>query len=139
MGGAWTLPNTYMAPYDCLVFERPPGADIELEFTWGATAAHLLDCQLTIHGCGPSGVPTAVGGPEMREHWHTGPSDNSYARVTSYTLAGTQAQGAYSVGLGAYTRAFNPAGDGGGPATNWLTDYPYIYATTGAAFAVINA
>ncbi len=137
--GPWLPENTYTVPYDCLVFERPTHTDIEIEFTWGVSATHLRDLKLGVAGCGVSGQPTLLGGLDLREHWHTGPGDNSYARTTLCSLPGTQAQGAYSVSLSAYSRAFNPAGDGGGLATDWLADYPYIWVNNGVAFAVVDA
>jgi len=56
-----------------------------------------------------------------------------------YDLPGTLPQGSYGFDLLAYSRAFNPAGDGGGPATNWLADYPYIWTHPEVDFAVIDA
>ena len=41
--------------------------------------------------------------------------DNFVTKTALYDLPGSLPQGSYSFSIDAYSRAFNPAGDGGGP------------------------
>jgi hypothetical protein len=137
-GGAWLPQNTFTWPFVCIVIERPTGADIEIEVTWGASAAHLRDVQISAGGCG-DGDPQLLGVLSTREHWHQSFGDNSVSRTTLYGLPGSADQGSYSFSIDAWSRAFNPAGDGGGPATNWLANYSYVHANPSVAVAVIDS
>ncbi len=136
-GGAWLAQNTFTWPFVCIVIERPAGADIEIEVTWGATAAHLRDVQITASGCG-AGTPGLLSPVSTSQHWHENFADNSVSNVTLYMLPGSAAQGSYGLSIDAWSRAFNPAGDGGGPATNWLANYSYIEAHPSVSVAVID-
>ncbi len=136
-GGAWLAQNTFTWPFVCIVIERPTGADIEIEVTWGATAAHLRDVQITASGCG-AGTPGLLSPVSTSQHWHENFADNSVSNVTLYMLPGSAAQGSYGLSIDAWSRAFNPAGDGGGPATNWLANYSYIEASPSVSVAVID-
>jgi hypothetical protein len=137
--GASTFPpqNVFNWPFVCIVVRRPAGADIELELDWSAGAVHFRSASLSATGCG-GGNPTPVGAQSTREHWHENAGDNSFNRTAQYTLPGTLPQGSYSFSIDAYTRAFNAAGDGGGPATNWFADYGYIRVNPGFSISVIN-
>jgi hypothetical protein len=53
-------------------------------------------------------------------------------------LPGSYPQGAYGLHIDAHTRAFNPAGDGGGPGVNWLADYAYSHSHPSISIAVID-
>jgi hypothetical protein len=122
----------------CIVIRRPTGADIEIELTWGTTATHLRDANTSAGGCG-AGDPALVGALSTQQHWHTNFFDNTVSRTTLYSLPGSAEQGAYSFSVDSWSRAFNPAGDGGGPATNWLANYSYIHSNPGFAVAVIDS
>ena len=137
-GGAWLPQNTFTLPFSCIVIERPTGADIEIEVTWGASAEHLRDARIYTSGCG-DGDPVLVSAVSTREHWHENFGDNAVARTTRFSVAGDADQGAYSFSVDAWSRAFNPAGDGGGPATNWLANYSYIHSHPSVALAIIDA
>ena len=64
--------------------------------------------------------------------------DNSVSKTALYDLPGSLPQGSYSFSIDAWSRAFNPAGDGGGPGTNWLADYSYIHANPSIGISVID-
>lgn len=136
-GGAWLPQNTYTWPFVCIVIRRPAGADIQIEVTWAASAVHFRDAQLSAGGCG-GGNPSLIGTAATREHWHENVMDNSVTRTTRWGLGGGLPQGSYSFTITAYSRAFNPAGDGGGPGTNWLTNYAYLWAQPSVAVSVID-
>ncbi len=136
-GGAWLPQNTFTWPFVCIVIERPTGADIEIEVTWGATATHLRDVSISASGCG-AGTPGLLSAVSTSQHWHENFGDNSVSNITLYTLPGSAAQGSYGFSIDAWSRAFNPAGDGGGPATNWLANYSYIEANPSVDVAVID-
>lgn len=137
-GGAWLPQNTYTWPFVCIVVERPTGDDIEIEVTWSASAVHFRDAQLSASGCG-AGSPTLSTALWTREHWHQNFLDNNVTRTTLYDLPGTLPQGSYGFSILAYTRAFNPAGDGDGPGTNWLANYAYSWVNPSVGIAVIDS
>ena len=56
-----------------------------------------------------------------------------------FSIPNVLAEGSYTFGIDAHTRAFNPAGDGGGPGVDWLTNYAYSHAHPSVAVSVINA
>lgn len=92
------------------------------------------DARLWAGGCGGGNPipldapppPGQAGAPSDFDHWHTGPLDNSVVRTATFRIPTAFPEGSYSVGIDAHSRGFNPAGDGGGPAINWLTDYAYL-------------
>ena len=142
--GSYLPENTYTWPFVCLVVERPTGADIEIEVSWSASAVHFRSAQLSASGCG-AGNPTLTGPTppppleESREHWHEDFMDNLVTRTALYSLPGSLPQGSYGFSIEAFTRAFNPAGDGGGPGTNWLTNYDYSKAHPSVSLSVIDS
>jgi hypothetical protein len=137
-GGAWLPQNTFTFPFTCIVIERPTGADIEIEVTWGASATHFRDAEISAGGCG-DGDPVLISSVASQQHWHESFADNAIARTTRYALDGSADQGAYSFSIDCWSRAFNPAGDGGGPATNWLANYSYIHVQPSVALAIIDS
>jgi hypothetical protein len=81
-----------------------------------------------------------VGAIGTSEHWHDDVLlDNSMSRSTLWSLPQSLPQGSYGFTIHSSSRAFNPAGDGGGPGTNWLTDYDYPYVTPSIGVAVIDS
>ena len=67
--GPWPAENTLESPLECIVIQRPPLTDIEIEVT-GAPAP---------------GVTPLHGSPPLREHWHRD------AATTRYVLPGCAA------------------------------------------------
>lgn len=129
-------------PPVCPVINRPTGSVIEVEVSWWANAVHLREAVLSASGCG-GGHPVKDGPASNFDHWHTAPVDNAFTRVAVFrlqdpnTLQPLQA-GCYTFWIDAHTRAFNPAGDGGGPGTNWCTDYDDIHAHPSVAISVVD-
>jgi hypothetical protein len=134
-GGGWE--ETFTWPFQCIVIHRPAGKEIEIEVTWSAWAVHLRSAYARAGGCG-GGNPVLVGGTASAEHWHENVGDNSVVRSTLWSLPAALPQGSYGFGIHASTRAFNPAGDGGGPGTNWFTDYDYSHVDPSIGVSVID-
>jgi hypothetical protein len=137
VGGAYVPPNTYVPPFTCIVIERPH-ADIEVEVRWTASATHFRNAFMSGSGCG-GGSPVPQLPPSNFDHWHQNFADNAVFRIASFIVPASAAQGAYGFRIDAYGRAFNAAGDGGGPSTNWLTDYSYSYNAVHLPVAIIDA
>ena len=138
VGGSYLPQNTYTWPFVCIVVERPTGDDIEIEVSWYASAVHFRDCALSASGCG-AGNPTLDGVLADREHWHQNFLNNNVSKTALYSLPGSLPQGSYGFSIDAHTRAFNPAGDGGGPGTNWLANYAYSHAHPSLSLSVIDS
>ena len=141
VGGAW-LPQNVL-PFVCPTIARPHGADLEIEVTWFAHASHFRDARLSAGGCGGGApLPDLDAGSDPEHdffHWHVAAGDNAMARVAQFTLDRHAPQGCYTFTIDAHSRAFNPAGDGGGPGADWNTDYSYLHAHPSIAVAVIDA
>jgi hypothetical protein len=135
-GGGWV--QTFTWPFACIVLHRPAGHDIEIEVTWSAWAAHFRSAFASAGGCG-GGNPSLASSVASAEHWHVNFGDNSMTRSTLWSLAGSLPQGSYSFGIHASSRAFNPAGDGGGPGTNWFADYDYDHVDPSIGISVIDS
>ena len=136
VGGGWV--ETFTWPFSCIVIHRPKGHDIEIEISWSAWAAQWRSAEITAGGCG-GGSPTLASGVASQQHWHQNTSDNAVTRSTLWSVPHTLPQGSYTFWVHSTSRAFNPAGDGGGPGTNWLADYDYLWVTPSIALAVIDA
>jgi hypothetical protein len=136
VGGPWV--ETFTWPFACIVIHRPKNQDIEIEVGWSAWATQFRSAYLTANGCG-SGDPSLVTLPVTQQHWHQNIGDNTMSRATIWSLPGSLLQGSYGFTIHSSSRAFNPAGDGGGPGINWLTDYDYLYVTPSIGVAVIDS
>jgi hypothetical protein len=66
--GPWPAENTLESPLECIVIQRPPLTDIEIEVTWAQRRRRLR------------------GSPPLREHWHPGARDARGARTSLYVL-----------------------------------------------------
>jgi hypothetical protein len=142
LSAAGPFPNSNILPVVCPLIHRPPGADIYLQVKWTVSANHLLTAGLSASGCGgtpPVLIPTPPPQDPSYDHWHTGPADNTVSRTAIVKIPGTAQPGCYDVTITAWSRSFNPAGDGGGPGTDWLTNYYYLLAQPSRAIAVIDA
>lgn len=135
-GGPWE--ETFAWPFTCIVIHRPKHKDIEVEVTWSAWAAHFRSAYAGAGGCG-GGDPTRVGTVATSEHWHENFGDNFVSKSTLWSIPASLPQGSYSFSIHSSSRAFNPAGDGGGPGVNWLTDYDYLYVNPSIGVSVIDS
>lgn len=136
VGGSWV--ETFTWPFSCIVIHRPKGHDIEVEVSWSAWATQWRSAYVYPGGCG-GGSPTLASGTGTQQHWHENTGDNAVSRATLWSLGHSLPQGAYSFWIHSTSRAFNPAGDGGGPGTNWKTDYDYLWVTPHLGIAVIDS
>jgi len=136
--GAWLAENVFTWPFACPVIRRPTGVDIQVEVTWWASAVHFRDAVMGAGGCG-TGDPILLSSQASHDHWHENAGDNTVARVALFSIPNVLAEGSYTFGIDAHTRAFNPAGDGGGPGVDWFTNYAYSHAHPSVAVSVINA
>ncbi len=135
-------PTWETLPAVCPVIDRPTGSKIEIEASWYANAVHFRNALLTAGGCGSSS-PVRLDGPPPAspsdfDHWHTGDTDNSIVRVGIFEIPAGALAGCYSLAIDAHTRAFNPAGDGGGPGTNWLENYAYSHLHPSVSVSVVD-
>ncbi len=132
--GAWTP-----LPLQCPVVRRPPGANIEFQVTWQASAAHLLYAQLVAGGCGSaSAVLTLTSGAASAEHWYTAELDNTVNKTSTYRLnfpAGGQPdnQGGYAFHVNGYTRGIDPS-----HATGYTLDWQYNVLWVGGTLSTIQ-
>ena len=138
VGGPWV--ETFTWPFVCIVIHRPKHKDIEIEVNWSAWATRFRSAYIGANGCG-SGDPSLVTPVVLatQQHWHQNIGDNTMSRSTLWSLPGSLLQGSYGFTIHSSSRAFNPAGDGGGPGVNWLTDYDYLYVTPSIGIAVIDS
>ncbi len=139
-GGTWTI-----LPTDCPVVRRGTlPHDVLFEVTWTIMApAHYRESSTDSAGCGASGNAAALDPlGQTTTDWHTGPNDNAITYTLTYRLPSGNAEGTYSFGSYAGSRAFNPSGYVAGYQTfDWLYDVgsPPIYNSSRVYFSVINA
>jgi hypothetical protein len=132
------FPVANRLPDVCPIIHRPVATDIFLQVRWRVSAEHLLEGNLVATGCG-GGAPVILDPEDDRYHWHTGPGDNAFSRTAIVRIPGTSAPGCYDIGIDAWSRAFNPAGDGGGPGTNWLVNAFYSGSFPRRGIAIIES
>ena len=141
--GPWH-PLDYPCP---LVTRGVVPQDVEFDVTWNVAASHYRDAGIGASDCGAGsfGAPaiqgdsTASGGTS---DWHQGPLDNAVLFHARYVLPASAAQGTYSFGMTASSRAFNPAGaDANYQALDWSYDSPLggVWTSPSFSFSVINA
>ncbi len=121
-GGGWTA-----LPTSCPVIRRQPGLDVELRVTCSASASHYRSAWVFATSCGGDALPR-LDADSAYDNWHTGPADNSWSTTARFLVGQDLDDGAYTVGINVYGRAFNPAGGDTGPSSGW--DYDWVYAAT---------
>jgi hypothetical protein len=85
--------------------------------------------EASAHGCGrnPTLVqPSSSGRSNRYSYWHESVGDRSHRQTVVFEVPAGYQQGAYRIRLRGVSRAFNPAGGGRGPSTNWEYDTDYI-------------
>jgi hypothetical protein len=135
MSGAQPLPTT-----GCVVIDRGSDPqDVYVQLNYTVTANNLRQVQVGTSGC--AGGATATSVLSTLQHWYEDAADNTVTNTATFVIASTQPAGAYSFGIYADTRAFNPAGDDSGPLDDWNYNPPaYWYRWTDPSFtvAVVN-
>jgi hypothetical protein len=86
-------------------------------------------------------APIPAPATQTLSDWYTGPADNAMTYVATYSLGSGQAQGTYSFGCHANSRAFNPSGNiADYQLKDWRSDAGApIYADRVISFSVIDA
>ena len=113
----------------CPRIERPPGEDIGIRVTFRAWGEHFRSVEASAHGCGrnPTLVqPSSSGQSNRYSYWHESVGDRSHKQTVVFEVPAGYQQGAYRIRLRGVSRAFNPAGGGRGPSTNWEYDTDHI-------------
>jgi hypothetical protein len=122
--------------------------EVEFDVTWNVSATHYRDASIAASDCGSGsfdapviqGDSTASGGTA---DWHQGPADNAVLFHARYKLPAGAAQGTYTFGMTASSRAFNPSGaDANYQALDWSYDsLPVggVWTSPSFSFSVINA
>ena len=126
-------------PNTCPVIHRPTGQDIHLRVVWTAAAGHLRDATLVQSGCGGGGlVMLDAGGAEAYRHWHTGPLDNNISQTNHYLLPASRPPGCYTLGIHAWSRAFNPQDFDAASTHDWWVNQGFLGAFPSRAISVVN-
>jgi len=143
VAGAWNDSNSTVvlpAPANtCPVIYRPTGQDIHLRVVWTAAAAHLRDAALVQSGCGGGGLVALDGGAEAYRHWHTGPLDNNVSQTNHYLLPSSRPPGCYSLGIRAWSRAYNPQDFDAASTHDWWVNQAIRWSWPSRAISVVDA
>jgi hypothetical protein len=86
--GPWPTENTLEHPLECIVIQRPPLTDIEIEVTWAARRRRPRGVGQRRAGARAHCAAPLHGSPLLREHWHPGARDAREAPTTLYLLPG---------------------------------------------------
>lgn len=140
--GPWHDANSTVvlpAPPDtCPVIHRPPGQDIHLRVVWTASSTHLRDASLVESGCGGGGLVPLDGGPEAYRHWHTGPFDNNVSQTNHYLLPASRPPGCYTLGIHAWSRAYNPQDFDAASTHDWWVNQGFRWYWPSRAISVVD-
>ncbi len=126
-----------LLPAVCPIIRRPAGKDLELEVDYHASADHFRNVILFGRSCDGVGL-VKQSTIDKFDHWHIHTGDNSWNSVGVFEVPGTSPEGAYTVGLNIYGRAFNPAGSDAGPGSNWHYDVSYSHSFPRKHIAIID-
>ncbi len=137
-GGAWTT-----LPSLCPVLYRPAGQPVEIRVSYAASADHFRNVQVGVSGCDGGGLArigdmTILAQRSRFERWHIAPSETGWSNVCTFALPAGAQDGAYTVALDAYGRAFNPAGSDAGPGADWNYDPAWSRTHPRRAICVIT-
>jgi hypothetical protein len=123
--------------------------DLEFRVTFTLSANHLRDVSLGGGGCGAGDITYTSGAPADWfptgatgvAHWHETPGDNAVSITAFFNLDSSAAQGTYSFGAWAASRAMNPAGGDTGHLVVPMYEYDPadVHITPNLSFSVINA
>jgi hypothetical protein len=143
VAGPWNDMNSTVvlpAPANtCPVIHRPAGQDLHLRVVWTASATHLRDATLVQSGCGGGGLVMIDGGVEAYRHWHTGPLDNNISQTNLYLLPASRPPGCYTLGIHAWSRAFNPQDFDAASTHDWWVNQGFRWYWPSRAISVVDA
>jgi hypothetical protein len=123
--------------FDCPLIKRDP-RDIEIQLSYTVSASHLRAVQLNASGCGPESSVVLTSAVDTAQHWYTNPADNSVSNTAVFTVSAASPPGAYTFGMVATSRAFNPAGSDNGHLADWNYDPVYNDIAPSFAIAIVN-
>lgn len=136
-GGAWSDPMELICP----VIHRPlvggQAIDIEVEVSYQISATHLRAVTVSGGGCG-GGSFTLDSATATAQHWHQNAGDNAVINTARFRLPGAALPGAYSFGIHASSRAFNPSGGDSGHISDWDYDPIVKWVNPHLPVAVVN-
>jgi hypothetical protein len=130
-GGWTTLPNA------CPVIRRTPGLDVEIRVSAEVSATHYRNALLFARACDGASLPRMDAGV-LYDNWHTGPLDNAWSTTARFLVGHAMADGAYTIGINAQGRAFNPAGGDNGPSSGWDYDWVYSWSHPRKQIAIVD-
>ncbi len=144
--GTWNNSNSTVVlptlPGACPVIERPTGQDIHVRVVWSAASAHLRDAALVQSGCGGGGMVLldTVETPlqESYQHWHTGDNDNNVSQTNHYLLPAGRPPGCYSLGIRAWSRAYNPQDWDAASTKDWWVNQGIRRSWPSRAISVVD-
>lgn len=113
----------------CPRIEREPGTEVGIKVTFRAWGEHFRSVRLSANGCdeNPKVKEPAPSNPtNTYSYWHTSVGDRTHQQTVVFKIPSDYPAGAYRLTLRGFSRAFNPAGAGTGPETNWTGDPGYI-------------
>ncbi len=124
---------------DCVVIDRgTTPADVYIQLTFSASQNYLRQVSVGTGGCANANLLSPV---TSAQHWYEDAGDTSFSGTLTYQIPASFAQGVYSFGVYADTRAFNPAGGDGGQLDDWNYNpgnYTYGAANPSFAVAIVN-
>jgi hypothetical protein len=136
-------------PLECPVLRRPLDADghpkpVEVDVAYTVSHPHFRNFGLSASGCG-GGSPTRQGPAADFSTWYDTASKTSHSRSdATFRFAGGDPSsgglpaGAYTFGLSAWSRAFNPTQATNGIAQNWEIDPSHVGRHERVQIAVVN-
>ncbi|MHA6263288.1 hypothetical protein ACXYMO_08810 [Arenibacterium sp. CAU 1754] len=124
-------------PAVCPVIRRPAGTDIEIRVSCDVSAAHLRNSVLFGRSCEGTAL-TKLDAVADYDHWHVTEADNSWTTTARFLVGGASDEGAYTIGINAQGRAFNPAGGDAGPSSGWDYDEEYSWTHPRRHIAIVN-
>lgn len=131
-GGSWTT-----LPVHCPVIRRTAETDVEIRVVCQVSAKHYRNANLFGRGCNYQPLPKLDAASDY-DNWHTGPADNSWSTSARFFVDGALDDGAYTFGVNAYGRPFNPAGGDNGPSSGWDYDWVYSWAHPRRHVAIVD-
>jgi len=130
-GGWSTLPAL------CPVIRRPAGVDIEIRVSCEVSATHLRNAVLFGRSCEGTALAKLDAAADY-DYWHETKDHNSWTTTARFLVSGASDEGAYTIGINAQGRAFNPAGGDAGPSSGWDYDEEYSWTHPRRHVAIVN-
>lgn len=131
-GGGWSV-----LPAACPVIRRIAGRDVEIRAEVQVSAKHFRNAVLFGRGCANNVLPNLDAAANY-DHWHTTAADNSWSTSARFLVDAALDDGAYTIGVNAFGRPFNPAGSDNGPTLGWDYDPEYSWSYPRRHIAIVD-